>query len=128
MLHIKNVPCDPYYHLCEQEMESLHHLFIDCEVAATCWNLSELDVVDGSNHAFLECVNINLRNLDEEKSCLFVIICWNLWNTKNTTLWNNIKMTAPCIVKGAKNYLHDWREANQWAAPENPVCVNTPLG
>lgn len=76
-----------------------------------CWNI--IGRIRFANEAtFIEWVEQNLTHLDEVTSCMFVTICWKIWNARNNALWNQKSTQPHDIVDKAMAFLHSWNEAN----------------
>lgn len=93
LLAVKKVPCSLFCHLCLKEPESIEHIFVHCEKSRLCWN-----IMGGISFArvatFREWVEYNFTQVDVATYCLFVTICWKIWDAKNDALWNQKKLPA----------------------------------
>lgn len=111
ILAVKRVSCPRICQLCLQEDETLLHQFVNCKIAKECWRLVNGDIISGNYLTFLDWCNMVFEKFDEEVSCLVIMICWNLWNARNSKSWNNLSFSKQSIIERGKTYLKDWRSA-----------------
>nr|GMD52496.1 uncharacterized protein LOC109191080 [Ipomoea batatas] len=76
--------------LCQRVDESALHLFVECEYAR-------------------EWADHHMQNLDNEMSCLLLMVCWKMWFIRNDKVWNGKSVSPVCLVEGTKRYLADWK-------------------
>lgn len=111
ILHIKRVPCSRTCVLCGIELESIFHVFIDCLVIRSCWNILNIGVEVDGFVSFPDWVCPHMKILSKDNICLLIMLCWSIWNAKNDKLWNNMYANPWAITEKARSLLENWREA-----------------
>lgn len=108
-LRSRKVECSITCCLCNQDVESTDHIFLQCEVARACWNnFDGLDVnVDGSFEVWL---GSTMAELSEYDMCLLLTTCWSIWGARNQKVWENTTPNHRTILSDAKTYLDAWRD------------------
>lgn len=104
-------------YLCKKADESTLHLFIDCPVVRDIWKLAGVSC--GSHTGSLDdWFFTNCANLDSEVMCKVAMICWNMWSSKNNSVFNGQSTFVACIVNGTTSLLINWRIANEVTEPK----------
>lgn len=82
---MKGVDIEEDCPLCEESMESVEHLFCDCNVVRSIWNNAMLEhlVCDRIETSFFGLFSALNRQQPQGIVELFFIICWSIWNGRN---------------------------------------------
>lgn len=126
MLRQRHVDCPSLCQLCLKESETISHVLVNCEAARNCWSMFEAQSSSINHETFLGWVSQYFCQLDDDKKCLLVMICWNIWQARNDKVWHNRSTSARIIVDKARAYLRDWREAtavNVQNSSNNPSFI-----
>ncbi|XP_031127549.1 uncharacterized protein LOC116029641 [Ipomoea triloba] len=135
-LRAKRVNCDDKCQLCLSGKESVLHLFVECDYAKACWSYLRLQCQAGSYTNFQDWMSTMSTSLSNTQACTLYIVCWKIWDLRNSILWNNQSLNAARFtVQSAQNYLNDWLEANkagqfgdELAVAEEPKWSKPQLG
>lgn len=121
--------------LCSVEDESQIHIFERCPFVQDCWRRVSLNLMQSNDLSFSNWVSSLVRSLNEEELCKFFFICWGIWNTRNSKLWENSTHSAQFTVDNAIFFGVSWREANAdiilEASQQGKTCdgmAKTPCG
>lgn len=79
----KKVECSPICPLCSNEYETTFHILAKCTYTRCCWNnMPSLP----SSEDFQYCSEWFSKifcSLDNDLSCMFCVVCWNIWQNRN---------------------------------------------
>ncbi|XP_031094430.1 uncharacterized protein LOC115998901 [Ipomoea triloba] len=123
LLYMKRVNCDQVCMLCGLANESVVHLFANCSFARDCWreldaawNLSYVD----SQSWLAEMWNVLSKNMLEK----VVMVCWALWENRNSLCWKNTGMPPITVVQHALAFYENWKKVTV-ATHESALISNT---
>ncbi|KAG8374859.1 hypothetical protein BUALT_Bualt10G0039400 [Buddleja alternifolia] len=118
---------------CVRDGENTKHAMLTCPFARQVWALSHLPwhVISsglGSSEAWVRTIH---SKFDRDQYALFLVICWNIWSSRNKFLWENQVLNAADVVISANSFLLDFHKptpsrlvllrgcnsATQWCKP-----------
>ncbi|XP_074324344.1 uncharacterized protein LOC141661259 [Apium graveolens] len=106
MLHAKKVNIHVTCSLCNKEVETASHVFLECFFAKSCWQEWVFNVFNG---------------WETVKRQSGAMLCWTIWKCRNDLIWNQKCLEAQKAANSARN---DGDE--RWTLPtENQTKVNT---
>uniref|UniRef100_A0A803NGP8 RNase H type-1 domain-containing protein n=1 Tax=Cannabis sativa TaxID=3483 RepID=A0A803NGP8_CANSA len=105
-----NVVCP----ICNVEEEIIFHCLVTCQDVKCCWDRVGIGthLLHGDN--FLVWLKDIFERLEPDKRGLIATLCWAIWNARNEPVWKKKKVSALDIVASAKNYLNQWRNAQNF--------------
>ena len=85
-MHLETYNCE----LCQLATEeTLHHLFLECPFARSCWGILNLDIQPQSS--FPEVILYFRDQLNSEFFLNAVILmCWTIWGPRNDVIFRGI--------------------------------------
>ncbi|XP_050217619.1 uncharacterized protein LOC126668470 [Mercurialis annua] len=99
--------------VCGSVDETVEHIFFGCEVAVSCWNVSNLKFNLTAVSDVLEWCRSWLEKLKKEESELAAMICWQLWMNRNSAVWENKRRDATTLLNSASQQLLAWKNARR---------------
>lgn len=90
----RNIAVDPFCSLCSQDLETIDHLFFNCDFAKTVWRASHLgfDFTVGTALGFVDWFVQWLKHVpDKELIQDSIFIMWSIWRARNDVLFKSIK-------------------------------------
>ncbi|CAL2271825.1 unnamed protein product [Prunus armeniaca] len=109
MQHIS--PLCPF---CQSLLETIQHLFMDCQFAKDVWALSTdlmpLPSPIGDMYNWLMSLSTTTTKFDLDPLSKALLICWQIWGARNNVVFHDSKATpASCIHAAACVGLDFWR-------------------
>ncbi|KAG5516000.1 hypothetical protein RHGRI_036892 [Rhododendron griersonianum] len=90
----RNIAVDPFCSLCSQDLETIEHLFFNCDFAKIVWRASHLgfDFTVGTALGFVDWFVQWLKHaLDKELIQDLIFIMWSIWRDRNDVLFKSTK-------------------------------------
>ncbi|KAG5561433.1 hypothetical protein RHGRI_004464 [Rhododendron griersonianum] len=90
----RNIAVDPFCSLCSQYLETIEHLFFNCDFAKTVWRASHLgfDFTVGTALGFVDWFVQWLKHApDKELIQDSIFIMWSIRRARNDVLFKSIK-------------------------------------
>nr|GMD29417.1 putative ribonuclease H-like domain, reverse transcriptase zinc-binding domain-containing protein [Ipomoea batatas] len=123
LLQIHIVNCDNLCPLCEFAAETSMHLFTLCPFDISSWNLSSLISHVISSSSLDEWIAQFLKALNSDSKCLFMLIYWYIWQSRNDKICNS-QTTSPTTtvykVK-VKSHFSEWTFVNEKEVANTPT-------
>ncbi|XP_019157782.1 PREDICTED: uncharacterized protein LOC109154456 [Ipomoea nil] len=98
------------------EDESTEHLFHDCLHAANLWSTINLPPLLLQQGNVIDWFFQRLRSLSGDLQCLFVMLCWGLWGSRNDSVWRGMPFDQESVLRSSVSFLHNWRAVNEQAS------------
>ncbi|WOG87677.1 hypothetical protein DCAR_0206908 [Daucus carota subsp. sativus] len=144
MLHLKKVSINVICSLCNSEIETTSHIFLECSFAKSCWQVAGVGLDEAVYTSFQEWVLNVFNGWDADKRQRGAMLCWIIWKCRNDLIWNQKCLKAQEAANSARVALSQWMEAQdkffdrswsmlnqndgdeRWTLPtENQTKVNT---
>ncbi|CAN1292379.1 Putative ribonuclease H protein At1g65750 [Linum perenne] len=115
---------------CDNEEESLEHLFFQCPVAARCWEVagmgSEVRAAMTAGDEAADWLTRLISDPDSSRVQDVVALVWSLWHERNDRVWNQQSKCEELIVRLGKEHVQEWWALKQGAgnARAQPPTVN----
>lgn len=109
--------------VCDQERETISHVFTRCQFARQCWqSLNIINQVDEDGD-FCTWLQSILSNRNAKQKAEIVTLCWAIWKARNELVWNKKVSMVNKVVAAAKEYLTQWKQAQGrvYTAPVQPI-------
>jgi hypothetical protein len=117
-LNQKCVNCPGTCVHCDDELEDDIHLFFLCNNAKNIWQkLGWRDVIQQHlhiNNHIAEIIFALLQAFNSDKSTLFMVTLWSIWQQRNNKVWRNKIELAQVVCERTTNLLLDWKNAQQY--------------
>uniref|UniRef100_A0A803Q9W9 RNase H type-1 domain-containing protein n=1 Tax=Cannabis sativa TaxID=3483 RepID=A0A803Q9W9_CANSA len=100
--------------ICNVEEETIFHCVVTCQEIKCCRDRVGIGthLLHGDN--FWVWLKDIFERLEPGKRGLIATLCWAIWNARNETVWKKKKVSALDIAASAKNYLNQWRDAQNF--------------
>nr|GMD22618.1 uncharacterized protein LOC109164833 [Ipomoea batatas] len=121
LLQIHIVNCDNLCPLCEFAAETSMHLFTLCPFAISCWNLSSLISHVISSSSLDEWIAQFLKALNSDSKCLFMLIYWYIWQSRNDKICNSQTTSPTTTVYKVKSHFSEWTSVNEKEVANTPT-------
>ena len=97
--------------LCEQNMETTHHLFFECPFSLAVWHsialwsgFSNLDPSSWTQEDDLEDqYSQAFRAGDTKGQSLVILTLWNIWNCRNDVIFRGVRKTVQVTLTMVKD-------------------------
>uniref|UniRef100_A0A2N9GC52 Reverse transcriptase zinc-binding domain-containing protein n=1 Tax=Fagus sylvatica TaxID=28930 RepID=A0A2N9GC52_FAGSY len=101
-----SMSCD----LCDNDLESVMHVLVDCKFAQEVWGLSVLASTQKwpHSHNFADFVHHGIQSLTSPDIELLFTIAWKLWVARNDRMWDNQFVAARDIIYQAGSLVSDF--------------------
>ncbi|KAL8461911.1 hypothetical protein ACS0TY_033110 [Phlomoides rotata] len=120
-LRQKHIPINSLCGLCGKDIESSWHLFMQCDIALSCWDLSGFrEKLEGMVVHVESLSELFLRvfsELDKESVSSFLMVGWRIWKMRNDAVWEGKSSTAYRVVCDATVSLQEWLSARNFRNP-----------
>ncbi|CAH9073986.1 unnamed protein product [Cuscuta epithymum] len=127
-LRNRKVDCVVACGLCDNEEESLFHLFIDCPVAKEAWKGVDWVWSQNSARDFYSQLQVEFKSRQNDDLRKLVWGCWGLWTERNVRVWQGVCMEPKFILLKTKIYFAGWEQAQKAAAVQvNQGSTNSSL-
>ncbi|GAU18498.1 hypothetical protein TSUD_366810 [Trifolium subterraneum] len=112
-LQDKGIECPTDCVLCEDHDEDSFHLFFKCRNSLNIWNQTNiaqavLQASEEQSDAAAVIFTL-LQQVDKDKTGIFAIIIWSIWNQRNDKVWRNKDTPQQTVILRAMNFLNDWK-------------------
>ncbi|KAG2288384.1 hypothetical protein Bca52824_047988 [Brassica carinata] len=112
--------------------ETVHHLFINCQFAASIWEMAPIlgnSTISGAT-TFISALKAskitrNLPPIGLRLGSLFPWIVWTVWTTRNQRIFKNRTFDASETLTKAITYAREWQEAQLEATPSATTETKT---
>ena len=116
-LHAKHITQDNHCPCCQREGEDVLHVMVMCPLAQKVWNSSLIRGWKRTSSSFVDWWSSMIEECEAEELILAAVICWNIWNGRNSMLWQNRQQGEVQIVGSAKSFIADWKHIQEQALP-----------
>ncbi|XP_060964965.1 uncharacterized protein LOC115719088 [Cannabis sativa] len=110
-LCIKKVLTDNKCPMCGVFAETELHLLVSCQFAWVCWEFSGFNAADRNSNSLLSWLSFNATQMDNEKLCRVVMLCWVIWSARNDLLWKGQVRSVKDVVDFAQSSLDQFMKA-----------------
>ncbi|XP_058725683.1 uncharacterized protein LOC131596977 [Vicia villosa] len=103
--------------LCQENEETVDHLFFHCQLSRMVWFLSPLGLridANASTDSWLEKV---LCDGDVLGSQIFCVTLWKIWHHRNMVIFNNGRFDPQLVAEEAKDWVLDFNKSNPVQKP-----------
>ncbi|KAH9666707.1 reverse transcriptase domain-containing protein [Citrus sinensis] len=108
----RRVEVHPYCSICNASLETIYHVLVDCPFAKQCWMVSLVGYA-GNFVTFGAWLDALFTRCSIEDSCLAAMVCWGLWQNRNTKVWRHVVGRVPQVLNKAGQDLFQWQRARQ---------------
>ncbi|PNX95563.1 ribonuclease H, partial [Trifolium pratense] len=107
----RGVRCDPLCPRCSNSMETIHHVFLDCEWAKQTWFASALTLNLGQNQLtdFYDWINYMINNTNKECIEKITAIMYGIWYARNVLVFQGKNLPPQEISSTALNQLQEYQ-------------------
>ncbi|KAJ1418141.1 Zinc knuckle CX2CX4HX4C [Sesbania bispinosa] len=111
----RNIQCEPICPCCEVDRETETHLFRDCSWSKQIWSQSPIDSQWQFPHieSIGEWINNIILVCAEEVVCLFITICYEIWQARNRKVFEQKEPCTGQILSRALTSRVDQEDLNQ---------------
>ncbi|XP_019183824.1 PREDICTED: uncharacterized protein LOC109178739 [Ipomoea nil] len=102
--------------------ESAMHALILCDYSKIIWNISGLHVTNVVTHSLSAWLMGILNILTEEQCGLAIAVLYNIWNARNTAVWEHDLPRPHQVWRHAAAAMHVYRQTHR-PSPRAPVFV-----
>ncbi|PNX98065.1 ribonuclease H [Trifolium pratense] len=115
----KGIRCDPLCPRCLNHVETIQHVFLECDWAKKVWFASPLTLNLNSNQLteFYDWFNYMIINTDKECMEKIVAITYEIWNTRNLLVFQNKDLPPQEISANALKRLHEFKSFEEQRTP-----------
>lgn len=110
-LQQKHVPVSATCPVCSGGEETILHALVNCTVAAQCWSILMPEVRVGESSNFGEWFRQIMVKCSNTRLADVATLSWSVWKSRNEKVWNQKNTNVNRIVAIAKEYLTQWRFA-----------------
>lgn len=124
-LKLKHVQIDSSCPVCDNGVESIYHVLVQCEVAAGYWNIFSPNIDTQTSMDFAHWMESKVASQLSTKKAKIITLCWSIWRATNDLVWNRKKWTPVRIVAKAWKFLSQWKEAHNrnFKVPIQPMLT-----
>ncbi|XP_019186577.1 PREDICTED: uncharacterized protein LOC109181280 [Ipomoea nil] len=83
LLRSKRVNCGVCSPLCDQDIETAWHLFVDCIHAKQCWSILGCQPTNVQASSFQDWFTLLASSLSRNQLCIVIMSCWEIWRQRN---------------------------------------------
>ncbi|XP_026396160.1 uncharacterized protein LOC113290788 [Papaver somniferum] len=114
---------DPFCALCNGDIpETSHHIFKDCRFTKAIWFGLKIQL-PSSNNNMMNWVKSWFNSPLNEWKDLFRIICWEIWNHRNSVAFQNVKVNPIECIRSIKKDFNDRELALGKTTLKNNVLI-----
>lgn len=95
--------------MCNDQPESVLHVFVNCAYATSCWEKFDELQVQGVFNTFVEWFWLVLQQFTKVEVYTISIICWMIWKNRNGLVWNQSSLEPSEVVQSACSTLNQWK-------------------
>lgn len=127
-LRTKNVDCDEECIFCDQELETVLHLFIQCPYTVEAWKFTPIRdfILSRTTKNFWELFTQAVDRLETGELQFFVAMCWTVWTTRNDGYWRDIHTRPEHVFYTAARQLAEYFDATEAENTLNDSNVQQP--
>jgi hypothetical protein len=110
-LATRGIRCDPLCPLCYSKVETINHIFLECEWTKQIWFASPLTI----NYEHLQIKNLSdwldymMQNTTAEDMQNISTILYEIWLARNEKLYNGKQLPPTDVVNRALKSLHEFQ-------------------
>ncbi|XP_057809148.1 uncharacterized protein LOC131023623 [Salvia miltiorrhiza] len=117
--------------ICASGYENMWHLFLFCQFATNCWQISGLraimdPIIEGSE-SFEEVVFKIVSHSEGEFKVKAVMLMWQIWRDRNGVVWKNDNPIPTRSILGAAQAWSDWKLARAPVISRNSSSVSAAI-
>ncbi|KAK9111776.1 hypothetical protein Scep_019295 [Stephania cephalantha] len=112
-LHARRVPIDTLCLICQCNHEGTFHALVERPAASPCWTEIQMSIDICQSRDFINWLNFLFEHYPCEEVEMATILCWSIWNNRNSKLWKNRTKSPTQIVQGARTNLLEWQRAQE---------------
>ncbi|PNX96793.1 ribonuclease H, partial [Trifolium pratense] len=129
----KGVKCDPLCPRCLNHVESIQHVFLECEWAKKVWFASPLTLNLNLNQLtdFYDWFTFVTNNTDKDCMEKILAIIYEIWNVRNLLVFQEKNLPPQEISSNAFKKLHEYQshgevktQKSQTSPPSTNSCSN----
>ncbi|VFQ94306.1 unnamed protein product [Cuscuta campestris] len=94
--------------LCQEEEETVFHLFISCQFAKQVWMASDLGWYTPNVSNFIAWLEKLFNLFNQQDQALALHILWMIWGARNAKVWQAVQPTPVGTWLKAKRNFDDW--------------------
>ncbi|KAL6558291.1 hypothetical protein OROMI_018641 [Orobanche minor] len=109
-LRIRRVAVSEVCEVCRVDAEDAVHVFLKCSSAAAVWSFTP---IGANSHLFNSFADFWDWIIEKPPDIveLAAMVCWSIWNNRNSVVWNNKASPVSVLLGGASAYLAAWKAA-----------------
>ncbi|XP_019151856.1 PREDICTED: uncharacterized protein LOC109148575 [Ipomoea nil] len=111
---------DPACPMCGIAHESAMHALISCDYSKLLWNILGLPVTNVVTHSLSPWLMRVFNILTEEQCGLVIVVLYNIWNARNTAVWEHALPRPEQVWRRAATALHAYQQMHR-PPPTAPV-------
>ncbi|XP_045831362.1 uncharacterized protein LOC123922707 [Trifolium pratense] len=121
----RGIRCDPLCPRCLDHVETIQHVFMDCEWTKKVWFASPLILNLNLNHLteFYDWITYMINNTDKECMEKIVAIIYEIWNARDQLVFQENDLPPQEISVIALRRLHEYQTYGEKQIPvQNPMA------
>lgn len=111
LLRSRGVPTSIICPMCDEDIEYVRHIFVECQYAKGCWDCINRDI----NIAEVEDLSVWLLSKPgtetEVKLVQIAKILWGIWFARNKKVWDGNIISPSIAMEISTKTVSDWRAA-----------------
>jgi hypothetical protein len=110
----KGVRCDPMCPRCHNHVETIHHVFLDCEWSKQVWFSSILSINQNHNkfNNFSDWFNFLAKHTDNLQLEQITATIYGIWYARNQKVFQNKELPPNEVSQKAISQLHEYHQMN----------------
>lgn len=122
----KNVNIQLMCPWCRLEVEDDIHVLFRCEFAQEVWRKAGLTalVATDLNETFFDVMKRVFQMGNKKQVLMSCLLCWNLWQQRNTWVWDHVNISPFGLHSRACSMLEEWKRAKaEYDKPGVKHCI-----
>jgi hypothetical protein len=110
----KGVRCDPMCPRCYNQVETIHHVFLDCEWSKHVWFSSTLSINQHHNkfNSFFDWFDFFAKHADKLQLEQITATIYGIWYARNQKVFQNKELPPYDVGQKAISQLHEYQQLN----------------
>ncbi|XP_019178767.1 PREDICTED: uncharacterized protein LOC109173878 [Ipomoea nil] len=107
----RHVDCNIICHMCREESESAHHLFVACREALVARRKLGLLITHVAGDTVGEWLFNCIAVLSHDQMSKLLMLCWGLWTARNDVVWNAQSWDLELMLRRTMVFWENWGAA-----------------
>lgn len=101
----------PICPVCHSDVESAEHILFYCSFAQFCWSLAKVVGVAITDTSVQNVMGNWFQNKSAKELEVICMLAWQIWEHRNSVVWNKLFKPPPVVVNAASSILFQWQRA-----------------